>query len=110
MGIRWLGACGVSVFLVGCGSQPEIRVVNETGKDVSYLVIEGPEQRETFGPLKVGQATEYRSFSRAYRYSPGRYMAEGVMYEMEIFDYVGEQELGSGKHEYVLTTSGLTIR
>ena len=110
MGIRWLGACLVAAFLCGCGGAPEIRVVNETGSDVTAVVVDGPSQREVFGSLKAGQATEYRPFSRAYRYSAGSYVAGGVERKIEIIDYVGEEELGSGQHEYVLTPVSLAIR
>ena len=113
MGTRWFGACGIGAWLVacvGCGGSPEIRVVNETGKDVTSLVVDAPSQSETFGSLNVGQATEYRSFSRAYRYSAGRYVADGVEHKIQIIDYVGEEELGSGQHEYVLTPQNLALR
>jgi hypothetical protein len=110
MSVRWLGTCLVGAFLLGCGSAPEIRVVNETGTDVTAIVVDGPSQREVFGPLGVGQATDYRPFSRAYRYSAGSYVANGVEHKIEIFDYVGEEELGSGQYEYVLTRGSLGLR
>jgi len=96
-------------WLVSCAGSPEIRVRNETGTDVSSLVVSTPSQKETFGPLPAGQSTEYRPFVRAYRYAAGTYVVGGVEHKIEVIDYVGEEELGGGQHDYILREATLGL-
>ena len=76
-----------------------IRIINASGVDLENVIVGG----KSYGNIKQGESTSYKTWDIAYSYSSVSVYATGKRYQIIPEDYVGETPLGSGKFAYILS-------
>lgn len=98
-------------LLAGCpaplapdeGGRILIRVANAS--DVAFervVVIFADGQKEDYGAIAAGFASDYRDVREAYRYAYISVHFETDSLVLQPIDYVGESLLGAGRYTYAL--------
>ena len=76
----------------------QLRVKNVDQVDFDEVIV----RDVSFGPLAVGESSDYQSFDFIYRYDYILLVAEGDTCILQPIDFVGETKYESGKFRYDL--------
>lgn len=90
----------------GAGER-RVRVRNAGAVDFDEVRVffpDRPDEAVSYGPVKKGAVSDYKSVGRAYRYAHIEAVAGGRQFVLRPMDYVGEEELPPGRFTYVLRT------
>ena len=90
----------------GAGDR-RIRVRNAGAVDFDEVRVffpDRPDAAVSYGPIKKGAVSDYKSVARAYRYAHVEAVAGARQFVLRPMDYVGEEELPPGRFTYVLRT------
>lgn len=79
-----------------------IRLANTSSYTFKNITVDTNGGKQTFSEIKSGEVTEYRPFSKAYRYAYIELEVEGRKAQLIPIDYVGETTLPNGKYTYQL--------
>lgn len=79
-----------------------IRVSNASQYQFNNTVIKAPGGENNYGTVFIGQKSEYKVFTQAYKYAYIKLTAQGQDLVLQPIDYVGETPLTPGQYTYVL--------
>src|ERR1035437_9426879 len=90
----------IFIILSSCSEDTTvmIRVKNVSKFDYKDVII--GYDYDNIGNLKVGQYSNYKIYSSAYRYNSYHFIINNDTINMYAIDYVGEKLLKSGKYTY----------
>ena len=80
----------------------EVRVANASSQIMEEVLVAFPDDEVAYGDVGPGEATGYRTVSRAYRYAYVRTVVGGDTLVLQPIDYVGESLLAGGRYTYRL--------
>ena len=85
------------------GEVVQVRVRNDSGAALNNVVVTFPGgNRDEFGDLAPGAASDYVDVATAYRYARVQAVSSGRTLRLMPADYVGEKELKPGLYTYAL--------
>ena len=100
-------------MIVGCSKEksnnqfgPEIRLSNSSQHNFKNVIINTGTGEVNFGDLDSGKQTEYKKFSKAYRYAFVKLEIDGKIYKIQPIDFVGEKALNDGRYAYQIGVNG----
>jgi hypothetical protein len=99
---------GMAVILSACassGGPVELRFENASNQTFDSLEVAFGESAE-FDALAPGAMTDYHPFEGAYDYGYVRVMVGTDEYIIQPIDYVGAEQLGSGRYTHTLDITG----
>lgn len=107
-------AAFLTLFLVvaGCDSADDaagvlLRVENATAVDFTSVSVGFTGEATDYGAVRAGRASEYRAFGTAYTYGAlAVRAADGRLYDLVPYDFVGEEPLAPGRYTYRLRVEG----
>ena len=86
-----------------------IRIENASNLDFDAVFVffpDHPGQAVSYGPIQKGAVSDYQNTSRAYRYAHVEAKVGNRTFTLRPIDYVGEEELPTGRFTYVLRIEG----
>jgi len=83
----------------------KIRLSNSSQYNFKNIVINTTTGDVSFGNLNSGQKTEYKQFTKAYRYAFVKLEIDGKTYTIQPIDYVGETTLKDGIYTYQINVN-----
>ena len=79
-----------------------IRIENISDFKYNNILVNTGGGEKDYGKLASGKKSVYKSFESAYQYAYVEFEADGEIYKIQPFDYVGETPLANGKYTYQL--------
>jgi hypothetical protein len=79
-----------------------IRVRNASQYQFDNIVVTSPGGQNTYGTVAIGQSSDYKAFSQAYRYAQLNLAIQGQALQLLPTDYVGETPLQPGRYTYAV--------
>lgn len=88
--------------LLGCagGNEVNIRLSNISQYDFTNIVVNTSTGDTHFDDLISGKKSEYKQFSKAYKYAFIALKINGETYTLQPIDYIGERSLKRDNYTY----------
>lgn len=96
----------IIILLTNCQSNEgniQIRLKNSSNFDYKNTYIHAGLDEHAFGDLAAGDYSEYHDFKSAYSYTYVQLEIDNKTFVIQPIDYVGEEELDSGKFTYTIS-------
>lgn len=83
----------------------QLRLSNSSSFDYKNITVNTTTGNVNFEDINSGEITQYKSFTKAYRYAFIQLEIDGSIYTIQPIDYVGETPLSYGKYTYKINAS-----
>lgn len=94
----------ISILLLSCTQNDDdillLRIKNTSQFDYTDVIVNTSGGEHNYGTINFNQASDYKSFDFAYRYTFVELKIDGITYTIQPIDYVGETPLDIGKYTY----------